>query len=145
MKILVLQLKRIGDLLLTTPTLFALRKNLPDAHITLVVDHGCRELLPAIDFVDETLVFDRAGKNGPLLRKLTFRGFDVCLDFTGTDRSTFFAMLSKAAKRVAFEWVQRSRWRPIFYTDFIASSVRENHTVDHYLHMLGALDIEARD
>src|SRR5438105_649719 len=117
MKILALQLKRIGDLILTTPALWALRQALPDAHITLVADAGCRELLPAIDYVNEALVYNRAGGNGTLWRRLAFRGFDVCLDFTGNDRSVFFTILSKAPKRIAFKWVQRSRVRPIFFTE----------------------------
>jgi len=59
-----LQLKRIGDLILTTPALWALRENLPKAHIVLAVEAGCREMLPAIDFVDETLVYERRDRMG---------------------------------------------------------------------------------
>src|SRR5438093_4215904 len=98
MKILVLQLKRIGDLILTTPALWALRQNLPDAHITLAVEAGCRQLLPAIDYVDDTLVFNRSGGNGGLWWKLLFHGYHVCFDFTGNDRSAMFTVLSKAPK-----------------------------------------------
>lgn len=141
MRILVLQLKRIGDVILTTPALRALREALPGARITLAVESACRELLPAIDCVDETLVYNRAGCNGALWRHLLFHGFDVCLDFTGTDRSALFAVLSKARKRVAFESIQRSRGKPVCYNSFVASSVREHHTIDHYMHMLRALDI----
>jgi ADP-heptose:LPS heptosyltransferase len=46
---------------------------------------------------------------------------------------------------VTFEWVQRSRFRHVFYNGFIASSVRENHTVDHYLHLLRALEVPERN
>ena len=144
MRILVLQLKRIGDLILTTPALWALRQNLPKAHIVLAVEGGCREMLPAIDFVDDTLVYQRRGQNGPLWRHLLLRHYDTCLDFTGTDRSALFAVLSKARRRITFEWVQRSRFRHVFYNEFIGSSVRENHTVDHYLHLLRALNIPIR-
>ena len=146
MRILVLQLKRIGDLILTTPALWALRQNLPKARIVLAVEAGCREMLPAIDFVDDTLVYDRRcrGCNSHLWRHLLLRHYDTCLDFTGTDRSALFAVLSKASRRVAFEWVQRSRFRHVFYNEFIASSVRENHTVDHHLHLLRALNLPIR-
>jgi len=144
MRILVLQLKRIGDLILTTPALWALRQNLPKAHIVLAVEGGCREMLPAIDFVDDTLVYQRRGQNGPLWRHLLLRHYDTCLDFTGTDRSALFAVLSKARRRITFEWVQRSRFRHVFYNEFIASSVREHHTVDHYTHLLRALNLPIR-
>lgn len=141
MKLLVLQLKRIGDLILTTPALRALREQLPQARITLAVDGACRDLMPGIDSVDEKLVYRRQGPNGALWRKLLFRSYDVCLDFTGNDRSALFTVLSKSPKRVAFDWVHRSRFRALFFNHFVQSSVRENHTVDHYLDMLRALDL----
>lgn len=141
MRILVLQLKRIGDVILTTPALWALRQNLPKARIVLAVEGGSRELLPAIDYVDETLVHARHGQNGATWRHLVLRHYDVCLDFTGTDRSALFAVLSKAGRRITFEWVQRSCFRRVFFNEFIASSVRENHTVDHSMHLLRALNL----
>jgi len=36
LKILLLQLKRIGDLILTTPAIAALREGFPEAHVTMV-------------------------------------------------------------------------------------------------------------
>jgi len=141
MRILVLQMKRIGDLILTTPALLALRQNLPKARITLAVEGGSRELLPAIDFVDSTLVHDHRGRNSAVWQHLLLRQYDICLDFTGTDRSALFAVLSKAGRRITFEWVQRSHFRHVFYNEFVPSSVRENHTIDHYLHLLRALNL----
>ena len=48
MNILLLQLKRIGDLILTMPAIVALRENFPDARVTLIVANECADLLPAI-------------------------------------------------------------------------------------------------
>jgi ADP-heptose:LPS heptosyltransferase len=141
MRILVLQLKRIGDLILTTPALWALRQNLPRAHIALAVDAGSRELLPAIDYLDDTLVYERHGRNGAIWRHLLLKHCDICLDFTGTDRSALFGVLSKASRRVTYESVQRSHFRKVFYNQFVASAVREHHTVDHHLQMLRALNL----
>ena len=56
MKILLLQLKRIGDLILTTPAIAALRESFPEAQITLVVSNECADLLPAISNVDRILI-----------------------------------------------------------------------------------------
>jgi len=49
MKILLLQLKRIGDLILTTPAIAALREKFLEASITLVVSRECEDLLDSCD------------------------------------------------------------------------------------------------
>jgi len=145
MKILVLKLKRIGDLILTTPALVALRQAFPEAHVTLCILENCEGLIPALPCVDETLVFRNRRANAPLLARLTLGGFDVCLDFTGNDRSAFFALLSRAPRRITWGWVKRSWHRPWAFNEFVDSSVRENHTVDHHLDLLAPLGIERRD
>jgi len=140
-RILVLQLKRMSDLLLTTPALAALRKNDPEAEITLAVDSACRELLPAFSFINDSLIFSRKAGNRAFWQKLIFSSFDICLDFTGNDRSAIFSILSKSHQRIAFQSANKSQLR-IFYNEFVASSARENHTIDHYLHLLRPLNIE---
>lgn len=137
MKILVLQLKRIGDLILTTPALSALRKAQPGAQITLVHDHKCADLIQAMPFVDDSLAW--GGGNIAFWPTLLRRGYDLCLDFTGNDRSAFLAFLSKATRRVAFQWVHKAAFRPLFYNEFVHSDVRSHHTCDHYLHLVAPL------
>ena len=145
MNILVLQLKRIGDLILTTPALVALRQHFPQAKLTLCIGEGCSGLAPAMPFVDEVLVLRRRESKLRLLARLATSQFDFCLDFTGTDRSAFFSLLSRADRRVAFQWVRKSVVRPFCYNEFVDSSVRENHTVHHYLDLLQPLGIRSRD
>ena len=145
MKILALKLKRIGDLILTTPALLALREAFPQAHVTLCILENCAGLVPAIPAVDEVLVFRNGRPNARLLARLATGGFDVCLDFTGNDRSAFFTLLSHAPRRITFGWVKRSWHRPLAFNTFVESSVRENHTIDHHLDLLQPLGIARRD
>ena len=58
MHILVIQLKRIGDAILTTSLLAALRENIPDCSITLALDAAPAALEPALG-ADRTLIFRR--------------------------------------------------------------------------------------
>jgi len=140
MRILLLQLKRIGDLVLTSPAIAALRTALPDARIALAVDTGTADLLPAIEGIDEAIVFGKRRGWTPWQQVLTGR-WDACLDFTGTDRSALASRLSRAPVRATFEWVRRKRLRALAYTHFINSAVRERHTSDHYGDLLGALNV----
>ncbi len=139
MNVLVLQLKRIGDLVLTTPALAALRAH--GVHVTLVVDGPCGSLLPAIAGLEESHTFVKGGNNRALWTRLRDGGWDVCLDFTGSDRSALMAWYSRTPRRVTFDWVRKNLLRRLVYHDFVDSPVRLSHTSDHYLDLLRPLNI----
>jgi len=141
MKILLLQLKRIGDLILTAPALQAVRRCHPEAHLTLCVMEAAAGLAPACAMVDEVLVLHRKGNNLPFWSKLALRQYDICLDFTGNDRSAFISLLSKAHRRITFAKVSKSYFRPLFYNEFVQSSVRERHTIDRQLDLVKPLGV----
>lgn len=136
MKILAIQLKRIGDLILTTPALQFLREAAPEAEISLAVAHGSHELAPAVAPVNDILALPR-GASAHWGRVVLSR-YDLCLDFTGTDRSALLTALSTASRRLGFDWVRRSAARALAYNEFVPSPVRELHTVDHYLDLARA-------
>jgi ADP-heptose:LPS heptosyltransferase len=136
--ILIVQLKRLGDLILNTAAFSALRKLSPDARITLLIDEYSRELVSAISSVDEVWIYNRNSSLN-LWARLIRQDFDLCLDFTGNDRSALIAFLSKAPRRIGFSFLAKRAVRSWVYTDLIRSPVRERHTVDHYLDLVRAL------
>ena len=92
MKILLLQLKRIGDLILTTPSIRCLREAFPHAQLALVADSSCASLLDSIA-VDERWIYHKGGglkgmagwgSNAWLKHRLLPFKPDWTLDFTGT-------------------------------------------------------------
>jgi ADP-heptose:LPS heptosyltransferase len=148
LNVLALQLKRIGDLILTTPALHALKA--AGAHVTLALADNTAPLLPAMrDFVDEALVFERGKLNtAHWWRALTRdRGrHEITLDFTGNDRSALLTLLGGGARRlIARDALKRApRWRWRAYTDFVETNIRERHTVDRYLDHVRALDLPGK-
>jgi ADP-heptose:LPS heptosyltransferase len=141
-RILALQLKRIGDLILTTPALGLLRAAHPEAQITLAVQANTSMLLPAIPGLASGIVFGPGRGWTPWQQTLT-GPWDAVLDFTGTDRSALAAALSRARRRMTFEWARKRKIRALAYNEFVDSSVRDFHTVDHYAHLLRPLGVEA--
>src|SRR5215470_9586765 len=142
MKILLLQLKRIGDLILTTPAITVLRRNYPDAHITLAVSNECAELLPAISNVDHILIARRNLRDVAMVSSVAGKRFDYCIDFTRNDRSAFLTLLSGARRRVASYRVrEQSKTRARVYTDLIGVRVRDMHTIDYNLALLEPLGV----
>lgn len=141
-RILVLQLKRIGDLILTFPALAALRAARPEARITLVVADAGGQLSPILPGADRAFVYRRSGTNGILWRHLLFSKYDTVLDFTGTDRSTIMAILSKARRKVTYaKLAEKKRWRGRVFKHLSGASVRDLHTVDYHLALLSEIGI----
>src|SRR3954452_21850195 len=143
MNILLIQLKRIGDLILTTPAIGALRDKFPEASISLVVSAAVKELLPAITGIDK--VFEVRGKTDDAFDwiALSLGKFDYCLDFTRNDRSSFLTFLSGAGKRITSDHPKlRTKLRAKSYNEFVESPVGFLHTIDYHLALLKPLGIE---
>jgi len=139
-KILLLQLKRIGDLILTTPAIAALRESFPEAQLTLVVSNECADLLPAISNVDRILIARRNLRDFSLFFTVAARKFDYCVDFTRNDRSAFLAFLSGAHQRVvSYRVREQSKTRARAYTDFVSVRMRDMHTIDYNLALVKPL------
>jgi heptosyltransferase-2 len=88
-RILLVQLADIGDLILTTPALYALRTAQPNAHLTLLTTRHSVPVLEA-DLVDEVITLDR-------------RQFNSSLAFFRTDTlKQIFALREKHFDTVVF-------------------------------------------
>jgi len=144
LNILLIQLKRIGDLILTTPAISAIRKNFPDAKLTLVISHQGAALAPAIIGIDKTVVMRRNLSDLHGFFLVATKKFDYCIDFTRNDRSAFLTFLSGAKKRVASYRVKhRSGLRQRVYNEFVQQRLRDMHTIDYNLSLLQPLGIHA--
>jgi len=140
--ILLIQLKRIGDLILTTPAIGALRQKYPDANISLAVSRSCSALLPAIPHIDRTYVIERNPADLGAYLKIARTKFDVCIDFTRNNRSAVLTWLSRAKTRIGSHRIKRrTRLRQKAYNEFVPGRMRDAHMVDYNLSLLTPLGI----
>ena len=146
LNVLAIQLKRIGDLALTTPALLALKTG--GARVTLAANEGTAALLPALTgfCVDKTLIYRAGGGNFGLWKRLARGGFDACVDFTGRDRSALMTLVAHAPRRIiARPALRKGGWRRLVYNDLVDSSVRARHTVDHYLDHVRTITLQGEE
>jgi ADP-heptose:LPS heptosyltransferase len=109
-KILVIRTGSLGDVILLTPLLHALRDSYPDAHLTVVIPSLARECLrdnPHINKIIATDLVWRRGTFNPLkIMRLGFQlrkeQFDLGLDPRGDIRNMLILYLSKTRYRVSF-------------------------------------------
>ena len=144
MKILLIQLRRLGDLILTTPAISALREHLPAAQIALAVSGESAPLLPAIQGLRQTFLTKRGVRDLSAWMEIRRAGFDCVVDFTRNDRSAWLTFLSGAPQRIVSDRLKiKSKIRRRFYNEFVDCAMKQMHTADYYLALLQPLGISA--
>ncbi|MBF0485679.1 MAG: glycosyltransferase family 9 protein [Candidatus Omnitrophica bacterium] len=104
--ILVVRSDRMGDLVLTTPALKALRKSFPSARISLWVDRSTQDLVNGVSFIDEVLAEDRSlGWRGYLhfLTMLRKRQFDLAIIYHTKRRTNATCFLAGIPVRLGYK------------------------------------------
>src|ERR1700716_3375968 len=78
-RVLVVRLRSIGDTVLTTPALFALRRFLPQVQLDILLEDGVAPVLEGSDVVNRVLAIPRDSKSGRprLARQLRAERYDV--------------------------------------------------------------------
>jgi heptosyltransferase-3 len=124
-RLAVFKMRNIGDVLMVTPVLRALRETFPEARITVVVNSGTEAMLANNPHIDEVLVyrrgddgrssFARLGDELKFVRELRKRRFDLTIGFTEGDRTAWYSLLCGARHRFGvLRGVSESR--PFAYT-----------------------------
>lgn len=147
--ILLVRLRLIGDVVLTTPLIRALRRRYPDARITYVVEaaaapvvRGNRNLTDIV-VVPRTRGVARVRDDLTLARRLRNERFDVAIDLHGGPRAAWLAWASRAPVRIGY----RSAGRSWMYTHVVARPRDEapRATVANQGDLLAPLGLEPPD
>ena len=145
MRILLVRLRQIGDVVFTTPAIYALRRRFPDAHLTYVVEPTAAPVVSHNPHLDEIVIAPRTrGFKGVLEdlalgRRLRQSRYDLAIDFHGGPRASLLTWLSGAPTRIGYQVIGRS-W---MYTHQIERPrrLRPRHSVENQWDLLAPLDI----
>ena len=141
MRILLIRLSSLGDIVLTTPAIRAVRTHFPNAYIAMLVAKQSAEILRENPHLDEIITFDRDAKNKDtremwrMNRLLRERKFTMAIDFQRKFRTEMLMYFSGAAERIG-----KGR--------FCTVRVHEQgnkHATAHYFDLLHAAGIPAAD
>ncbi len=107
--ILIIKLRAVGDVLLSTVVTPNLRSTFPGARIDFLTEPPSIGVLRGNPYIDETLVFDSAVMSGgALIRLVRRRRYDLVIDLFGNPRTALITRLSRARYRVGFRFRQRA-------------------------------------
>jgi lipopolysaccharide heptosyltransferase I len=148
-RVLIIKPSAIGDVVHTLPVLNLVRRRWPEAHVAWLVTPACAGLLDEHPQLDEVIRFERKrfgeGWKKPsaavglfrFARELRAKQFDLVIDLQGLFRSGWLAWQTRAPVRVGF--ANARELAPLFYTHRVPIDTPEQHAVDRYLAVAGAL------
>jgi 3-deoxy-D-manno-octulosonic-acid transferase/heptosyltransferase-1 len=117
LNILIVKMSAIGDVIHTLPALTTLRRHLPEARITWLVEEAAAELMCAHPALDRVLVWPRrrwvaglkAGQLGLLaqqvrafLRDLRDTEYDLVIDFQALAKSALWVALARGKRKAGY-------------------------------------------
>jgi lipopolysaccharide heptosyltransferase II len=108
-RILLVRPRLIGDVILTTPAIRALRRRFPDAELLYLVESLAAPVVAANPHLTDVLVvdhsrgWDRLRDDVTMARALRGKRIDVAIDFHGGPRSAWFTWASGAPVRVGYD------------------------------------------
>ena len=141
LNILVIKLRYIGDVILTTPMISILSRRYPGSRIHFLVNKGTEDVLLGNPAVTSVTCVPRSGFRTlwKFFHELRQSSFDCVIDLTDGDRSALISVMSRAPIRIGFN--HEKRWRGKFYTHCIQNGYGTMHIVDYHTKALEHLGI----
>ena len=141
-KVLLIRLRRIGDIILTTPAVRALRTALPRAELVYVVEEPYRKLVEGNPDIDRIIAVPKGASRREFLalaRALRKEGFDAVIDFHGGPRAFLLALLSGAKVKAGYD----VKYRGFLYDVRVPRAPKQGriHSVANHVNLVRALGV----
>ncbi|MBA3066127.1 glycosyltransferase family 9 protein [bacterium] len=135
-EILVIQIKQIGDCILTEPVFRALKEKWPDCRTSFVVSSAFAALFQNNPYIDEVISYNFKKPAAELLRRRK-RHYDIAIDFLGNPRSRALTLFARAPLKLGFT----KKGSFLFYTKTAPASSGPEYVSDTKFRLLAPLGI----
>ena len=135
----------LGDAVLCTPALMALRNGVPQAHLTVLAKPRVAELLQQHPAVDDIIVYRSPGAHmglggkWALARSLRRRRFDMAVLFQNAFEAALIALLAGIPNRYGYP--TDGRWLLLSHRVPQPKPLRAKHHVEYYLELMQPLGL----
>lgn len=143
--ILIIKMSSLGDVIHALPSLYVLRRAMPEARITWAVHPAFAALLPGKPWIDEIYYVDRKRiKDWSYLRTvrqdLHSRRFDLVIDLQMIAKSALIAALSGGKKKIGY-WDAREG--SFLVSHPVKGPHQHGHIIEQLLDVMAALGCDA--
>ena len=135
-KVLVLQFASIGDVVLTTPVVRCLKKQLPEAEVHYCTKNIYQSIITFNPYITKQHYLD--GSVYTLIQQLRAEQFDYVIDL----QNTFMTGLIKIALGTRSYSVEKQSLRQWLYIRWKINALPDQHIVDQYMATVQPLGIE---
>src|SRR5256885_995703 len=138
MKILAIQFRYLGDAVLLTPALRAIKEHFADCSLHMLVAEEVAPLLEHLPCLDRVWAFPRKRgtanlqRSWPVLRALRRERFDWSMDFVGSDRGALVSLLCGARERLAPRRARGFFGRRFCYTGTVLTKPAEHQAQTNF-------------
>lgn len=147
-RVLIVRLDRIGDVLLSTPVIKAVRGICPNAHIAFMARRHAIDILKGNPYLDEVIVYEKSGRekgflrNMRFIRKLRRKKFDIALILHPTKRTHLIVSMAGIPERVGYN----RKWGFLLTTRIPhTKQYGLKHEIDYALDLLRYTGLDAKD
>lgn len=138
-KILIIRFSSIGDIVLTSPVIRALRQKFPKSIISMLVKDEFAPLVVDCPYLDEVIVLKRDEGLAGLAGRLRGNNFDLILDLHSNLRSLYLDFTLNPKRRLIYNKRVFKRWALL---NFKVNLFREKTSVvEYYFEPLKSLGI----
>ena len=136
--ILVIKLRAVGDVLLSTPVIQNLHESFPHARIDFLTDKFAAGVVEGNPWITNIITFDKKRTSSlGIIREVRRNRYDLVIDLFSNPRSAIITWASAARVRVGYPF----RWRKYAYSVVIPPRGGEVHNVEFNLDALRGLEI----
>ncbi|MGZ5008245.1 MAG: putative lipopolysaccharide heptosyltransferase III [Methylobacter sp.] len=146
-KILVIAMRYLGDVLLTTPLLHSLRRAYPDARLDVLVFHNTAAMLEGNPDIDHVITTPNRPKFADYRRLFgqLFRRYDLAIATQSGDRPFLYTLLAAPLRVAVVPPKNATGWRKRFFVQRWTEFDDDNtHTVLQHLKLLELIDVPKR-
>lgn len=142
-RVLVVKLRSIGDTVLSTPSLIALRRFVPDAQIDILLEDWVAPVLDGFDVVDNVISVGKSSSERlKTAWELRGRKYDVAINLHGGTTATMFVRATGARHRIGYSYYQY----PFLYNHLLSSAAdfwkrEKTHSAEQQLALLGFVGV----
>jgi heptosyltransferase-3 len=147
-RVLVVRLRSIGDTVLTTPSLFALKRFLPQVRVDILLEDWVAPVLQGFPFVDQIITLKRGSATSRVRTASQIRGnkYDVVYNLHGGTTATLLTRATGARHRVGYSSYQYARLHNHLAPSSSSLWSRDKtHSVEQQLAVLGWTGVPVTD